>query len=167
MKINPLLFSILIGVFFADTVMAKPYSSVLPTQFPLKKIQITVSSQSIKENAERYQISLNGNGNSYFIKNNQQQPLKVTNDTLIELLNDFYAVHFFETSDTFNVKKKVVLKDNQTVTTIVNKEPVLDSKKVCVQLRAYKKCLSVIDNQPLGVSQIVNKIETLVGAAGH
>jgi hypothetical protein len=76
-------------------------------------------------------------------------------------------VHFFEISDTFNVTKKVVLKDNQTVTTIVNKEPAIESKKICVQLRAYKKCLSVIDNQPLGVSQIVNKIESLIGAAGH
>ncbi|OAI01340.1 hypothetical protein [Methylomonas methanica] len=167
MKINLLLFSILIGVFFSSTVMAKPHSLVLPTQFPLKKIQITVSSQSNKENAERYQISINGNGNSYFIKNNQQQPLNVTNDTLIELLNDFYAVHFFEISDTFNVKKKVVLKDSQTVTTIVNKEPAIESKKVCVQLRSYKKCLSVIDNQPLGVSQIVNKIETLTRTTGN
>ncbi len=76
-------------------------------------------------------------------------------------------MYFFETSDTFSVKKKVVLKDSQTVTTIINKEPAIDSKKVCVQLRAYKKCLSVIDNQPLGVSQIVNKIEALIGAAGH
>ncbi|OAI08742.1 hypothetical protein [Methylomonas methanica] len=167
MKINLLLFSMLLGVFFSDTVMAKPYSPVLPTQFPLKKIQITISSQSNKENAERYQISLNGNGNSYFSKNNEKQPLNIANDTLIELLNDFYAVHFFEISDTFNVKKKVVLKDNETVTTIVNKEPAIESKKVCVQLRAYKKCLSIVDNQPLGISQIVNKIETLIGAAGH
>lgn len=71
MKINLLLFSILIGVFFSGTVVAKPYSPVLPTQFPLKKIQITISSQSNKENAEMYQISLNGNGNSYFSKNNE------------------------------------------------------------------------------------------------
>ncbi len=167
MKINLLLFSVFIGAFFCGTVVAKPYSSVLPTQFPLKKIQITVSNQSNKENVEKYKITLNGNGNSYLIKNNQQQPLNVTIDTLIELLNDFYAVHFFEISDTFNVKKKVVLKDSQTVTTMVNKEPTTESKKVCVQLRAYKKCLSVIDNQPLAASQIVNKIETLFGATDH
>jgi hypothetical protein len=167
MKINLLLFSILIGVFFSSTVVAKPYSSVLPTQFPIKKVLITVSSQSGNKNTESHQISLNGNANSYVSKNNEKQPLNVTNDTLIELLNDFYAVHFFEISDTFNVTKKVVLKDNQTVTTIVNKEPAIESKKICVQLRAYKKCLSVIDNQPLGVSQIVNKIESLIGAAGH
>lgn len=167
MKINLLLFSILIGVFFGNTVMAKPYSSVLPTQFPIKKVLITVSSQSANKKTESHHISLNGNGNSYFSKNDEKQAIKVSNDTLIELLNDFYAVHFFEISDTFDITKKVVLKDNQTVTTIVNKEPAIDSKKVCVQLRSYKKCLSVIDNQPLGVSQIVNKIETLFGAAGH
>lgn len=167
MKIKQLLFSVLIGVFFSNTVMAKPYSSVLPTQFPIKKVLITVSSQTGNKNTESYRISLNGNGNSYFSKNNEKQAIKVSNDTLIELLNDFYAVHFFEISDTFNVKKRVVIKDNQTVTTIVNKEPAIESKKICVQLRAYKKCLSVIDNQPLGVSQIINKIETLIGAAGH
>ena len=126
MKINLLLFSMLLGVFFSNTVMAKPYSSVLPTQFPIKKILITVSSQPSNKNTESYHISLNGNGNSYFSKNDEKQPLKVTNDTLIELLNDFYAVHFFEISDTFNVKKKVILKDNETVTTIVNKESVIE-----------------------------------------
>ena len=167
MKINLLLFSILIGVFFSSTVVAKPYSSVLPTQFPIKKVLITVSSQSGNKNTESHQISLNGNGNSYVSKNNEKQPLNITNDTLIELLNDFYAVHFFEISDTFNVTKKVVLKNNQTVTTIVNKEPAIESKKICVQLRAYKKCLSVIDNQPLGVSQIVNKIESLTRTTGN
>ena len=167
MKINLLLFSILIGVFFSNTVMAKPYSSVLPTQFPIKKVLITVSSQSGNKNTDRHQISINGNGNSYFSKNDEKKPIKVSNDTLIELLNDFYAVHFFEIADTFGITKKVVLKDNQTVTTIVNKKPAVESKKICVQLRAYKKCLSVIDNQPLGVSQIVNKIETLFGAVAH
>ncbi len=167
MKDNLLLFSTLLGVFFSNAVMAKPYSSVLPTQFPIKKVIITISSQSNNKNTVGYHISLNGNGNSFFSKNNEKQPLNVTNDTLIELLNDFYTVHFFEISDTFHVKKKVVLKDNETVTTIVNKDSVIDSKKVCVQLRSYKKCLSVIDNQPLGVSQIVNKIEALIGAAGH
>ncbi|WP_445366625.1 hypothetical protein ACH5Y9_14880 [Methylomonas sp. BW4-1] len=167
MKNNLLLFTILLDIIFSNNVLAKPYSPVLPTQFPLKKIQVTISSQSTKENAESYQILLNGNGNSYFIKNNQQQPLNVTNDTLIELLNDFYAVHFFEISDTFNVKKKVVLKDNETATTVINKEPVTESKKVCVQLRAYKKCLSIVDNQPLGVSQIVNKIESLIRKTGN
>jgi hypothetical protein len=167
MKIKQLLFSVLIGVFFSNTVMAKPYSSVLPTQFPIKKVLITVSSQSGNKNTESHHISLNGNGNSYIIKNDEKQAIKVSNDTLIELLNDFYAVHFFEIADTFYITKKVVLKDDQTITTIVNKEPAIESKKICVQLRAYKKCLSVVDNQPLGVSQLVNKIETLFGAVAH
>ena len=167
MKIKLLLLSTILGVFLNNTVMAKPYSSVLPTQFPVKKVEITVSTPANNKNAEIQHISLNGNGNSFFSKNNEKQPLNVTNDSLIEILNDFYAVHFFEISDTFNVKKKLVLKDNQTVTTSVSKEPAIDSKKVCIQLRSYKKCLSVIDNQPLGVSHIINKIEALTGVTGH
>jgi len=168
MKVNLLIFSILLGVFVSNNVLAKPYSSILPAQFPVKKILITVSSQPTSGNADIYHVSLKGDGNSFLVKNNEKQPLKISTDTLIELLNDFYSVHFFEIPDTFHIKKKAVLKDNGIVTTIVNKElAATDSKKVCVQLREYKKCVSVIDKQPAGISQIVNKIETLIESAGR
>ena len=74
----------------------------------------------------------------------------------------FYVIHFFEIADTFTVKKQVMLKDNKIVTTIVKKESSTNSKRICIQLRSYKKCVTVIENQPLAVAQIVNKIEKLL-----
>ena len=163
MKFILLLSTVLISNLICNTILASPYIPSLPAQYPLNRILITISSQSGKDNSENYKISINGNGASFFNKNNKEkQSLSVTNDRLLELLNDFYAIHFFEIADTFTVKKQVMLKDNKIVTTIVKKESSTNSKRICIQLRSYKKCVTVIENQPLAVAQIVNKIEKLL-----
>ena len=137
--------------------------SHLPAQYLLKKVLITLSSQPGKDNPENYQVAISGNGDSFFSQNNKpKQPLSITSDTVLELLNDFYAIHFFEIADTFTVKKQVMLKDNKIVTTVVKKESDMNSKRICIQLRSYKKCVTVVDNQPLAVAQIVSKIEILL-----
>jgi hypothetical protein len=138
-------------------------ASHLPAQYPLKKVLITLSSQPGKDNPENYQVAISGNGDSFFSQNNKpKQPLSITSDTVLELLNDFYAIHFFEIADTYTVKKQVMLKDNKIVTTVVKKESDMNSKRICIQLRSYKKCVTVVDNQPLAVAQIVSKIEALL-----
>lgn len=165
MKFTLLIFTLLLSSLISTTLFASPR---LPTQYPLKKVLITVSSQSHKDNSANYQVSISGNGNSFFSKNNQaNQPLNMTSDTLLELLNEFYEIHFFEIKDTFTVKEQVILKDNKTITTVINKEPTMSEKKICIHLRSYKKCVTVVDNQPLAVAQIVNKIEALLQPTGN
>ena len=160
MKFTLLVFTLLITSLMSNTLLA---GSHLPAQYPLKKVLITLSSQPGKDNPENYQVAISGNGDSFFSQNNKpKQPLSITSDTVLELLNDFYAIHFFEIADTFTVKKQVILNDNKIVTTVVKKESDMNSKRICIQLRSYKKCVTVIENQPLAVAQIVNKIEKLL-----
>ena len=163
MKFILLLSTVLISNLICNTILASPYIPSLPAQYPLNRILITISSQSGKDNSENYKISINGNGASFFNKNNKEkQSVSVTNERLLEFLNDFYVIHFFEIADTFTVKKQVMLKDNKIVTTIVKKESSTNSKRICIQLRSYKKCVTAVENQPLAVAQIVNKIEKLL-----
>jgi hypothetical protein len=160
MKFTLLVFTLLITSLMSNTLLA---GSHLPAQYPLKKVLITLSSQPGKDNPENYQVAISGNGDSFFSQNNKpKQPLSITSDTVLELLNDFYAIHFFEIADTYTVKKQVMLKDNKIVTTVVKKESDMNSKRICIQLRSYKKCVTVVDNQPLAVAQIVSKIEALL-----
>jgi len=160
MKFTLLIFTLLVGCLTSHNLFA---SSHLPAQYPLKKISISISSQAGKDNSESYQILINGNGDSFFRKNNKEkQVLSIKSETLLELLNDFYRIHFFEIKDTFTVKEQVILKDNKTVTTVFNKQPSMSRKKVCIHLRSYKKCVTVVDNQPSAVAQIINKIEDLL-----
>ncbi len=160
MKFTLLVFTLLITSLMSNSLLA---ASHLPAQYPLKKVLITLSSQPGKDNSENYQVAISGNGDSFFSQNNKpKQPLSITSDTVLELLNDFYAIHFFEIADTYTVKKQVMLKDNKIVTTVVKKESDMNSKRICIQLRSYKKCVTVVDNQPLAVAQIVSKIEALL-----
>ena len=91
----------------------------------------------------------------------EKQALTVPNETLLELVNDFYKIHFFELPDTYDVKKQVVLKNNNTVATVVTKQVNVSSKKLCIQLRTYKKCVTIVDNQPVEAAELVKKIEGL------
>jgi hypothetical protein len=160
MKFTLLIFIVLLSSLISTNLLA---SSRLPAQYPLKKVLITVASQSGKDNAANYQVSISGNGKSFFSQNNQEkQALSITTDTLLGLLNDFYTIHFFEIKDTFTVKEQVRLKDNKTITTVTNKEPSMSKKRICIHLRSYKKCVTTVDNQPVAVAQIVNKIEALL-----
>lgn len=163
MKFTLLVLTLLITSLISTTVLATTH---LPAQYPLKKVAISISSKSGTANAETYQITIKGDGDSFFTKNNQtKQPLSITTDNLLGLLNDFYAIHFFEIKDTFTVKEKVILKNNKTITTVTNNEPIMSHKRVCIQLRSYKKCVTIIDNQPVAVAQIVSKIESLLQSA--
>lgn len=141
---------------------ANPHLSRLPAQYPLSKITISILHQPGAGNPGGYQITIRGDGNSFYNHNSKEKKaLNVPNETLLELVNDFYKIHFFELPDTYAVKKRVVLKDNSTVATVVTKQVDVNSKKLCVQLRTYKKCVNIIDNQPVEAAELVTKIEGL------
>lgn len=70
MKFTLLIFTLLVASLVSTNLFA---SSHLPAQYPLKKVLITLSSQSGKDNPENYQVSISGNGNSFFSQNNQEK----------------------------------------------------------------------------------------------
>ena len=146
----------------SNNLSAKPHLSRLPAQYPLKKITISISHQPGAGIPGGYQMTINGDGNSFYSQNSKEKrALTVTKETLLELVNDFYKIHFFELPDTYAIKKQVVLKDNTTVATVVTKQVNASSKKLCIQLRTYKKCIAIVGNQPVEAAELVKKIEGL------
>lgn len=146
----------------SNNLSANPHLSRLPAQYPLKKITISILHQPGAGVPGGYHITLSGDGNSFYSQNSKEkQALNVPNETLLELVNDFYKIHFFELPDTYGVKKQVVLKNNNTVATVVTKQVNVSSKKLCIQLRTYKKCVTIVDNQPVEAAELVKKIEGL------
>jgi hypothetical protein len=77
----------------------------------------------------------------------------------LSLLTTFTQAIFLK--DTYAVKKQVVLKNDTTFATVTTKLANVSSKKLCIQLRAFKKCLNIVDNQPVEAAKLVNKIEEL------
>lgn len=153
-------FLFILGInLMVNTVSANPN---LPLTYALKDITISILHQTAHGIPGGYQVTLNGNGNSFYSLNGEtQQPLAVDNKALLELVNGFYQIHFFELADTYSIKKQVLLKDDTTVVSVAGK--ILDSAnhKVCIHLADYQKCITVINNQPAEVAQLVKKIEAL------
>jgi len=146
----------------SSSLSANPHLSRLPAQYPLKKITISILHQPGAGTPGGYQITLSGDGNSFYSQNSKEkQTLAVPNEILLELVNDFYKIHFFELPDTYAVKKQVVLKDITTVATVVTKQVNVSKKKLCIQLRTYKKCVTIVDNKPVEAAELVKKIEGL------
>lgn len=153
-------FLIMLGmILISNDLLANP---PLPSQYPLNKIKISILHKTPPGIPGGYQITINGSGNSFYSQNShEKQAFTVPKETLLELVNDFYTIHFFELEDTYTVKKQVRLKDKTTVATVVTKLTNISSKKMCIQLRSFKKCVTIADNQPSEAAQLANKIEGL------
>lgn len=143
----------------SNTLSANPE---LPLTYLLKEVTISILHQTSHGIQGGYQTTLSGDGNSFFSRNGEtQQPLTIVNKDLLELVNGFYQIHFFELADTYSVKKQVLLKDDGTVATVATKLLDTANHKVCIQLADYQKCVTVINNQPAEVTHLIKKIESL------
>ncbi|MDD2760825.1 MAG: hypothetical protein PHH11_11090 [Methylomonas sp.] len=145
----------------AQAADAKPMP---PAQYPLAEVSISILHQTGHGIPGGYEIAIHGNGNGYK-QNTDANPVKIetyiSNEILLELLNDFYRIHFFELGDTYLVKKQVLLRDNALVATTALKMADVSSKKLCIQLADYKKCVTIVGDQPVEASQLAAKIEKL------
>ena len=145
----------------AEAVDATP---VPPAQYPLAEVEISILHQTGHGVPGGYEIAIHGDGHGYLQNagvNPAKTELQISNDALLDLLNDFYRIHFFELADNYQVKKQVLLRDNALVATMAMKMADVSSKKLCVQLADYQKCVTIVNGQPAEASQLAAKIEKL------
>ena len=94
-----------------NNLSANPHLSRLPAQYPLKKITISILHHPGAGIPDGYQITLSGDGNSFYSQNSKEkQALTFPNETLLELVNDFYKIHFFELPDTNSTASASIIK---------------------------------------------------------
>lgn len=137
-------------------------NSAVPLQYTLKEISISLLHQTGHGIPGGYEIIINGGANSFYSRNKEtQNPISIDNKTLLELVNDFYSSHFFELADTYTVKKQVILKNDGSVVTTSMRLMDIASTRLCIQLADYKKCLTIVNGQPVEVAQLITKIENL------
>ena len=143
---------------------AKAEDSAPPTQYPLSEVAISIRQQAARGIAG-YEIGISGDGNSFYQQNSAANPPRIerrfSNPVLIGLLNDFYRIHFFELADSYQLTKQVVLRDDGMVATAASKRVDAAGKVLCVQLADYRKCVTLFNDQPPQVAQLIAKIEGL------
>jgi hypothetical protein len=136
-----------------------------PSRYPLAQVSISVLRQAGRGTAEDYRITIGGDGSGTCVRSKDgrsvQTDIRRSKEDLIALLNDFYAIRFFELPDNYSVNKRVLLRDNTIVATVARKRLDMGTTRACVQLGDYKKCVTIVGDEPADAAQLVKTIEAL------
>ena len=137
-----------------------------PTQYRLENINISILHQTSRRIKGGYKINISGTGKvSYILDKKDKTQFNLNKETVVELLNEFYRIHFFELQDTYTLKKEVVLLDGNSISLSIQRLVDISSTLLCIKISAYKKCVRIVGNQPLEANLLVEKIESIVSKA--
>ena len=152
--------TLIAGNAMADSGQTKP-----PLQYELSQVTISIRHQTSRGIPGGYEIMVSGDGAGSYVQNKAGKSattnLRVSKEQLLELINAFYKIHFFELADTYSVRRRVILRDGSTVVTGLRKLVDMGGTKVCIRIADYNKCITVVDNQPVAVANLVKTIETM------
>ncbi len=154
----PALLLMLNGVVVAE---ASPARNEPPRQYPLEQVRISLLHQTSRQLPGGYEITITGDGKAAYVSKEERKALTLQDETLMELLNDFYRIHFFELQDTYTVKKQVSLLDNRLVSTFGHHIVDMGGKRLCIELADYKKCVTIVAGQPPEAERLAAKIRAL------
>jgi hypothetical protein len=132
-----------------------------PIQYPLEQVAISILHYTSHGVPGGYEIAIQGNGNGFYLHNAVKTELKISNNILIDWLNDLYRMRFFDFSDTYKIEEQVILGDNGLVATRHMTTNDASGTKLCVQLADYQKCVTIIKGQPAEAAHLIAKIEKL------
>jgi hypothetical protein len=153
--------TLITGNAMADSGQTKP-----PLQYELSQVTISIRHQTSRGIPGGYKIIVSGDGTGSYVRNKAGKSvttnLKITKEQLLELINVFYRIHFFELADSYSVRRRVILRDGSTVVTGLRKLVDMGGAKVCIRIADYQKCITMVDNQPVAVADLVKTIETMV-----
>lgn len=134
-----------------------------PLQYQLSQVTISIRHQTSRGIPGGYEITIGGDGSCSYIQKKAAKPLitdlQLSTEQLLKLINTFYQIHFFELADTYSVRKQVILRDDSTVATGFRKLVDMGGTKVCIRIADYNKCITVVDDQPGAVAQLVKTID--------
>ncbi len=152
-------------ILMANNTMAASGQKGPPLQYQLSQVTITIRHQTSRNIPGGYELSVSGDGAGSYLQNKSGRPetinLQISKEQLLELINTFYQIHFFELADTYSVRKQVALRDGSTVVTGFMKIVDMGGTKVCIRIADYNKCITVVDNQPSAVAQLVKTIKDM------
>ncbi len=159
-------FFLVLGLFFmTGNSMAISGQTKPPLQYELSQVTISIRHQTSRGIPGGYELTIRGDGNGSYLQEKAGKPIKtdlqLSTEQLLEIINGFYHIHFFDLADRYSVRKQVVLKNKTTLATLATKMVDMDGTKLCIQLADYKKCVTIIDNQPSEADQLVKTIEDL------
>ena len=138
-----------------------------PGQYRLDQVRISLLFQTPNRQVGGYEITIDGGGKATYVDDKgTRRELTLRDEALVELLNEFYRIHFFELPDVYTMKKSVSLLDDGLISTFGSRHVDMSSKRLCVELADYRKCLTIVVDQPPEANALAERIRSLFAETG-
>ena len=138
-----------------------------PPRYPLAQVTISLSRPPGRAPGGASRITISGDGRVSATHGRDTEPRSsartLSAEKLIDLLNAFYRVHFFEMVDSHGVDRTVQLGPAGMVETLATKWMDRGGKRLCVELGDYRKCVTIVQGRPVEAARLAERIEGLAG----
>ena len=154
--------SLMITAFSAttDAAVGKP-----PPEYRLADVRITVTRQPGNPSFNRRSISISGDGQCEQTDTKPAASSKrcgsLDRKAVLELVNEFYRVRFFDLSDSYRVRYRVFVLDNGIVRRSVLRMVDTGSVQLCFEVSDYRKCITFILDVPKDIEGLAQRILSL------
>lgn len=121
----------------------------IPTTYTLEKLNINLTIHAgSKKGASAQHLHISGMGNSTLEQNGKKIPLNYSPENIVNILNTFYQIRFFDLPTRHNIKYSVYLNEDGSIGTNALRMVDASSTTVCFNLPDYEKCVTYGSDGP-------------------
>ena len=156
---GPLLLCLL-AVLSPGAACAQKVRTMPPTVYELASVRIRVTQPSARADIQSRQAVVSGAGASEWKQGDSKASFEYSAEQVVALLNQLYAMRFFEMPELPGAKYSVRLGDDGRVITQALKMADRGGVQVCVEMADYKRCVTSTDNSQPELEQFAQRLFT-------
>jgi hypothetical protein len=129
-----------------------------PLSYKIEEVRISLTQAPGSPSFPIERLILFGNGNATLERNGRSVTFDYSQKDLMNVLNEFYKIRFFELPEDYSTEYSVFLDDNHVAQTTALRLSDAESTSVCFAVGNYKKCVTYSHNGPLELENVVKRV---------
>lgn len=129
-----------------------------PQSYRLDETTIVITRHPGRSPTPIRRLSIAGTGAATLEQNGQKHAFRYATTDLLAVLNNLYAIRFFDLAGDYTTRRSVFLKDDGTIVTTMLRMVDEPSTTVCVSATSFEKCVSYGAHAPDTLENIVARV---------
>lgn len=128
-----------------------------PSTYRFDEVRVCITQHAGSPAFSNRRISLSAEG-GIILRDGAIVQLPFTKQDLLNIVNGFYKIRFFELPSDYTARYSVVQKDNDILSTMIWRMEDEPSTSVCIFIKEYKKCVTYSQKGPLELETLVQRV---------
>ncbi len=129
-----------------------------PSEYRLDDVRIQLTRHPGMRKAPIQQIELSGTGHATLKRDSTSLSFHYESRKLLALLNELYAIRFFELPASYFVKRSIFLKEDGFIGTQIRRMIDAPNTRICLTVSTYEKCVSYDADGPHELRSIEQRV---------